>query len=251
MTYLDHFSEKSSEYLQYRPDYPQALFDFLADLVKTHHCAWDCGTGNGQAALALSKRFKKVIATDINQTQLEIAHKRSNIHYECAFAEQTTIKAGSIDLITVATALHWFDLPRFYEEVNRVSKPSGVISAWCYSLGTISQKMDSVVKELYLELPWPPERHYLDEKYQTILFPFKKLPTPTFYIKKELNFKQFIGYINTWSAVKEYQKLTQKNPIEQMYSKFSSAWGEDLDKKQLMTWPIHLLVAHTNTYKIS
>lgn len=248
MTYTDHFSENSSDYLQYRPNYPQALFDFLASLLESHDIAWDCGTGNGQAALALSEIFKKVIATDLNQAQLNVAPKRNNIIYYQSAAEKTDIAAKSIDLITVATALHWFNLPLFYQEVQRVSKPQGMISAWCYSLGTVTPKIDKLIKELYFELPWPPERRYLDEKYQTIYFPFEKIATPQFYIQKALSFEQFIGYLNTWSAVKEQQQRTQQNPINLMYERFSAAWG-DLDLKQMMTWPIHLLIAKTNSFQ--
>ncbi|MEK7716601.1 MAG: SAM-dependent methyltransferase, partial [Pseudomonadota bacterium] len=70
MTFKDHFSQHAGDYARYRPDYPEALFAFLTKSVTQHELAWDCGTGNGQAALGLAGHFDRVIATDPSQTQI-------------------------------------------------------------------------------------------------------------------------------------------------------------------------------------
>lgn len=247
MAYIDHFAEKSNQYLVFRPDYPTILFDYLASLVKEHDLAWDCGTGNGQAAFALANYFTKVVATDINQEQLTVAPKKNNISYVCCPAEKTQILNNSVDLITVAQALHWFDFSAFYTEVQRVAKPEGVFAAWCYSLGSINSKIDSLIKKLYVEILgdtyWPAARKYIDEKYITIPFPFVKLATPQFYIKKSLDYSELLGYLQTWSAVKEYQRRVQQNPIDLILDDLKKAWG-DQQKEQVMHWPIHLLVGY-------
>lgn len=242
MNYQDHFAQQSEQYLHFRPDYPQALFDYLSSIVKTHELAWDCGTGNGQAAKALAHHFEKVIGTDINQAQLEVAFKAHNIEYRCMNAEQTDIPSHTVDLMTVAQALHWFDLPRFYEEAKRVLKPDGVICAWCYSLCVISPEVDKIINMLYFEiLWWPPERAYIDEEYRTILFPFKKRSSPSFEIVKEWDLSQLIHYLQTWSAVKEYQRRHQDSPILLIFDSLQAAWGNP-EKTKPVYWPIHLLL---------
>src|ERR1051325_7388995 len=122
--FIDDFSSKSKEYSFSRPDYPDNLFKFLSDITPNKDLVWDCATGNGQAAIGLGKYFKKVIASDASKNQIENRFERENILYQVFPAEEaaTNISDNSIDLVTVATALHWFDFNRFYNEVNRVSK---------------------------------------------------------------------------------------------------------------------------------
>lgn len=244
MNYQQHFSDKSANYLQFRPDYPRALYEYLFTLTTSHQLAWDCGTGNGQAARELANYFDNVIATDISHAQLAVAIQKANIIYEVCPAEKTNIIDASVDLIAVAQALHWFDLPAFYEEVRRVLKPQGVLVAWCYSLGSITPEVDEVVRLLYDKMLgdhyWPPQRRYIDHAYSDILFPFPKLQTPQFAIKKALNLMEFIGYLNTWSAVKEFLKQTQQNPVALIFNELQNAWGE-AKKVHEVTWPLHLL----------
>lgn len=245
MNYMAHFGEKSAEYRQFRPQYPDELYHYLNSKVNQHDLAWDCGTGNGQAAFKLADYFTQVVATDLNQAQLDMAMKKENIRYFCCSAEKTPLDNQTIDLITVAQALHWFNLDEFYLEVMRVLKPDGILAAWCYSLGKINEEMNKVILKIYDTILgdqyWPKERRYIDAEYKTIPFPFTKISTPTFEIKKEMNFFALIGYLNTWSAVKEYQKINQHNPLNFIYSDLQKIWG-DPEKMYTMTWPIHLLL---------
>lgn len=245
MSYINHFGEQSSDYLKFRPDYPLELYNYLVGLVEAHERAWDCGTGNGQTAIHLAPYFKEVIATDINQAQLDVAHKKDNIRYYCWPAEKTQIIHSSVDLITVSQALHWFNFNEFYAEAKRVAKPHSVIAAWSYSLGKINPALNQVIEKLYYKILgdtyWPKERKYIDEEYKTIPFPFKKIPTPDFAIEKQMNFSQLIGYLQTWSAVKEYEKYHHKNPVDFIQLDLKAAWGE-IDSVHTMYWPIHLLV---------
>lgn len=245
MNYQHHFGQQSSDYLQFRPDYPDALYRYLATMVANHELAWDCGTGNGQAAVKLADYFKKVIATDLNQGQLAVAIQKDNITYTCAPAENSKIPDNSVDLITIAQALHWFHFPKFYQEAKRVSKKEGLIAAWCYSLGHINEALDAVIKKLYSDILgnqyWPKERVYIDKHYQTIPFPFKKMDTPQFEIVKNITYSQLIGYLNTWSALKEYKEKNQVNPLDLMEIELAKAWGSH--ETHCMHWPIHLLLA--------
>lgn len=245
MEYIKHFNQQTVNYLRFRPDYPDILYNFLTSLPKDKHCAWDCGTGNGQAALDLSKHFIQVIATDVNQAPLESAPKRQNIHYLCCSAEKAPIADQSIDLITIAQALHWFNFDLFYSEAKRVMKQSAWIAAWCYSLGQFNSNLDKPINKLYRKILgdryWPAERHYIDDGYRTIPFPFLPIEAPTFFIEKEINFHELIGYLNTWSAVKEYELQNKRNPINLVAEELASFWGEPTTKHRI-SWPLHLLV---------
>lgn len=245
MKYIHHFGEQSNNYLQFRPDYPDELYDYLMTLIKEHHLAWDCGTGNGQAAVKLAQYFDEVIGSDVNQAQLDVAVKKSNVHYFCWSAEKTELEENTVDLITVAQALHWFHFDKFYQEVNRVAKPNSIIAAWCYSLGSINPDIDKQINKLYEEILgdhyWPKERRYIDASYYTIPFPFQKIEPPSFLMKKKMTFAQLMGYLNTWSAVKEYQMHNHNNPLDLIYVDLQNAWG-DPTIVYTMQWPIHLLV---------
>jgi len=245
MEYIQHFAHGAENYQKYRPDYPTALFQYMASLCE-HELAWDCATGNGQAALPLSSYFQEVVASDINQQPLNAALQKDNLSYYCWPAEQTELKDSCVDLITVAQALHWFDLPSFYAEADRVGKPRGIIAAWCYSLGSVTPPVDSVIAKLYHDILgdiyWPKERRYIDNDYKTIPFPYKKIKTPSFVAEKLYNFHDLVGYLNTWSAVKEYQQRQQQNPVDLILPELQAAWGAE--QIHTMRWPIHLLVGN-------
>ena len=245
MDYIKHFNQQSASYLLFRPDYPEALFAYLLNFVNTPHRVWDCGTGNGQAAVALANYFEQVIATDISQAQLDVAPKHTKIRYLCCAAEKTSIKDNSVDLIVIAQALHWFNFDSFYQEVHRVGKKTGLIAAWCYSLGKFDSVVDNIINTLYSDILgddyWPAERRYIDEQYQTIPFPFTKIKTPDFSIEKKMGFAQLLGYLQTWSAVKEYQKRNHINPLNLVFKELELAWG-DLQHQYTIQWPLHLLV---------
>lgn len=245
MNYMKHFNQQAGKYLRFRPDYPATLYDYLVNLVNAHHCVWDCGTGSGQAALALSKHFDQVIASDINQAPLDAAPKLAKIHYICCPAEKTPIADKSVDLITVAQALHWFNFDLFYKEVRRVSKDSAFIAAWCYSVGKFNFAVDKVISKLYEEVLgddyWPAQRRYIDQEYRRIPFPFNKIETPAFSIEKELNLQELVGYLYTWSAVKEYELRNKINPINFVAQEIESVWGEP-QRRHKIVWPLHLLV---------
>ena len=248
--YIGHFNQQSEQYSLCRPDYPEALFDYLVGQVDAKACVWDCGTGTGQAAKELAKRFKKVIATDINSGQLAAASQMNNIEYYCCPAEKTPIETGSINLITVAQALHWFNFESFYAEVRRVAAKDALFFAWCYSLGYFNNPaLDEPIRSLYYDILgekyWPKERFYIDQEFKTIPFPFEKQETPSFHIDKSVNLDQLIGYLSTWSAVKEYEKQNKINPLTLIFDKLHSAWG-DKTKECMIHFPMHCLSARVN-----
>src|SRR2546430_7765616 len=119
MKFKDHFSGHAVEYAKFRPHYPDELFQYLASISPQHELAWDCATGNGQAAVGLARHFDRVIATDASAQQIESAEPNARISYQVAPAEASEIDSASVDLILVAQALHWFDLDAFFAEAQR------------------------------------------------------------------------------------------------------------------------------------
>lgn len=243
--FKDYFSTASHNYAVFRPDYPNELYDFLIKRVHHREVAWDCATGNGQAACKLADYFNYVIATDASIAQIKTAIPKPNVSYVVSTAENTPIIPSSIDMITIAQAMHWFNFDAFFTEVRRVLKPQGIIAAWCYGLlRTNDVKIDSLMHQYYFETLssyWPPERHYIDEAYQTIDFPFERIEAPVFEIVKELDLAHFIGYLETWSAHHAYLKQNGSDPLDLIRPSLLSAWGDPTSKKRIV-WPIFLLV---------
>lgn len=246
MHFKDHFSGHSSQYALYRPKYPGELFHYLASLVDERQTAWDCGTGNGQAAVNLSHYFKNVIATDASRNQIAHAGKKDNIDYRVCPAEKTTIEANSIDLITVAQAIHWFDFEKFYQEVTRVAKKNAVIAAWTYGLFSVEEEpIDKVINYFYHDVIkpyWPEERKYVEGQYRTIPFPFKKLKSPPFSITGKYTLSDLHQYMLTWSGVQKYIQQNGRDPFEIIEENLSKFWQGPRN----VTWPLYLLVGKVN-----
>lgn len=224
----DNFSGHASDYARYRPTYPDALFAFIYERITHFGAAWDCGTGNGQVAERLAERFERVYATDLSANQLAQAPRRTNITYRVQRAEDASFDNQRFDLITVAQALHWFDLDTFYATVNQVLKPNGLLAVWGYTLLTVNDTVDALVRHLHsdtLDRYWDPERAYVDARYQTIPFPFEEIATPEFTQSLRWSLAGLVGYLNTWSAVKHYQQREGQNPVHRIEAELQRAWG--------------------------
>ncbi|MFL6621765.1 MAG: class I SAM-dependent methyltransferase [Sulfurifustaceae bacterium] len=242
--FKDHFSAQSASYAKYRPGYPDALFDWLATLTDAHDVAWDVGTGSGQAALGLARHFAKVIATDPAEAQLRSAVAHPHILYRVLPAEQTDFSDASVDLITVAQALHWFDFDRFYAEVRRVLKPAGTIAVWTYGLIEISPAIDILVRRLHDDVVgryWPPERQHVIDRYRKIPFPFPEVQAPAFALSADWTLDDLIGYFGTWSGLQRYVKALGRDPVDAIRAALTQAWGKS-SARRTVTWPLHLRV---------
>lgn len=238
---IDNFSTASADYALYRPQSPAEVFDFLYAHCANFGAAWDCGTGNGQVACELAGRFKSVYGTDISAEQLANATQKENITYLQERAEQTSLADGSIDLVTIAQAIHWFDFDTFYREVRRVVRPGGLIAAWTYSLLRLSPTVNRVIDHLYTDITgtyWDKERKLVDDGYATIPFPFEEIVPPPVQIVKEYTLPQLQGYLRTWSGVKHYLRMEQKDPVAMITPELEKAWGSS--EKLEVRWPVHI-----------
>jgi ubiquinone/menaquinone biosynthesis C-methylase UbiE len=241
MVFKDHFSTQAQTYADSRPDYPPELYEFIVSQAKAHTLCWDVATGNGQAAVALAQYFERVVATDASMAQLEQAMAHENIDYRCEPAEQSSLEDASVDLVTVAQALHWFEFERFYPELRRVLKPGGLVAAWTYGLLTVNDDIDAIIQGFYSDVLgdyWPQERNYVDEAYKTIPFPYSKVKTPDLSIKREWTLEQLCSYLESWSAVEKYKKENGNSGIAAIKKQLEPYWTSNCT----VTWPISLLL---------
>lgn len=239
--FADHFSVSAAQYSQFRPGYPPELFSYLAEVSPCRDCIWDCASGSGQAAIEASQYFRCVIATDASYQQLRNAQTADNIFYATCLAEQTPFIDRAFDLIMVAQALHWFKLERFYAEVRRLLKPSGLLAVWTYNLLQINPRVDELIRHLYSDILgdyWAFERKLVENGYRDLDFPFACRPTPEFAMQSHWTLQQLLGYLSTWSAVKSYREKNDLDPLSLVQEELARAWGDT--EEQLVRWPLAL-----------
>lgn len=241
MGHKDYFSGHSKVYATFRPTYPKELYDFIFSHLNERTTAWDCATGNGQVATHLADHFERVYATDISQQQIDHAAARHNIVYSVSAAESTLFPDRRFDLVTVGQALHWFDREEFYKEVKRVGKPGALLAVWGYALLNITPAIDEIIGDFYMNVVgiyWDDARRLVEQKYQTIAFPFEEIPCPTFSIDVEWNTDHLQGYLESWSATRGYMKANGENPVPDIIKKLGKYWNNG--EKKSVSFPVFM-----------
>jgi ubiquinone/menaquinone biosynthesis C-methylase UbiE len=240
----DHFSKHSQLYSQYRPHYPEEIYTYLASIAPGHSLAWDCGTGNGQAAVGLARYFDKVYASDASPDQISRASSHPNVEYHVEPAEHVSLADSSVDLVTVAVAIHWFHFDEFYREVRRVLRRDGILAAWTYNLTEISPEIDALVRRYYHNILngfWPERIRYLEEGYKTIPFPFEEITPPSVAMEADWNLNQFAGFLDSWSATQRFKEQKGQHPLEIIWDQLAAAWGNQ-NTPHLVRWPLHFRI---------
>jgi SAM-dependent methyltransferase len=239
--YADHFSRVASEYASRRPGYPDELFAYLAGLVSRRELAWDCAAGSGQATLPLARWFEQVVGTDASPEMLSQAPAHPRIQYRVARAEQSGLSSASVDLVTVAQALHWLEPDLFYSEVERVLIPEGVIAVWTYGRNHLDdESLDRVLQQFYEDIVgpyWPAERCHVEAGYRTLPFPFPELVPPSFAMEVEWSLSELLGYVGTWSASQRFREVEGHDPVQLLASGLAGEWGAP-DRRRRITWPL-------------
>ncbi len=241
MTFKDYFSSLAAQYAAFRPKYPGALFDLLARVAPGRTRAWDCACGSGQATLDLAERFESVIATDASAQQIAAAMPHPRVTYAVARAEASGIDNASLDVVTVAQALHWLDRPAFYAETRRVLKPEGVIAVWTYGIPRFNDSnLDRAMQTFYWETVgpyWPPERRYVEDGYRSIDFPFAEISGPSLSMRETWTLSQFLGNLRSWSAVGRFAEARGEDPVLLAEELFTPHWGP---RARAVSWPLSL-----------
>jgi ubiquinone/menaquinone biosynthesis C-methylase UbiE len=246
MNNIQTFSLGSDQYVKHRPQYPEELFLFLNEISKQHDYAWDCATGNGQAAISCAKYFSHIEATDISVEQIQHCIVHPKINYSVRPAEHTLFDDFSFDLIVVAQAIHWFNQEQFFREAERVLKPNGVLAAWGYGFLEIEYEIDDIITK-NLQEPidrfWASGNRQVMAGYRDLALPFDEINIQkTFAMKVEWNLQQLLAYLRTWSAVKLYSAELGHDPVDQLETKLKTVWKEP-DKTKLVQMPLFLKVS--------
>lgn len=238
--FRDLFSRDAASYAKFRPRYPAALFAWLATLPAERGTAWDCATGNGQAAMLLRPHFQRVIGTDASVAQLRAAEHRERVQYVACLAEEPALAAHSIDLVTVAQAFHWLDRGRFYAEVERVMRPGGALAVVAYARLHAERDLERAVHRFQdgtVGPYWTAERQLVESGFASISIPIAAVTLPAFSIEASLTLTELLGYVGTWSAVGRYREKVGQDPLPELEQELRALWG-DPDTRRRIEWPL-------------
>ncbi len=239
------FSVKSDQYARHRPTYPQELFDYLSKQVVVHKRAWDCATGNGQAAVFCADYFDHVIASDISEQQIRHAMRHPKISYCVAAAENTPFANDSFDMILVAQAVHWFDRSRFYSECLRLLKPKGILAIVGYGFFEIEPDIDAVIATHLLTLLdpyWAEGNRMIMAGYKDLSLPVDELhEIPQFSIQLRWTMSQLLAYLSTWSAVKRFIAARGDDPVARLREHLLPLW-QSAEEEKLVQMPLFVRV---------
>lgn len=237
--FRDLFSRDSAAYAKFRPRYPAQLFEWLATLPAGRRLAWDCATGNGQAATMLARHFERVVGTDASVEQLRAADAHPNLSYVVCLAEASSLRSGIVDLVTVAQAFHWLDHAAFFAEVNRVAAPGAAVAIWGYARLIASPEINRLIGRFHDDTVgpyWTPERRQVEEGYRAAVIPIAEVEPPPLAIEASFTLPELLGYLGTWSAVARYRVARGHDPVELVEPELRQAWGGEARRR--IVWPL-------------
>ena len=233
MNFPDHFSAVAAQYALARPQYPAALFDWIAAVAPSRGLCWEAGCGSGQATRDLALRFERVHAGDPSAAQIAQAPSLANVDFVVEAGEQCSLPDASADLACVAQALHWFDRQAYFAEVARVLKPGGVLVAWGYQDIVVPPAL-AVANGSFqdtIHAYWPPQRADIDAAYDgydwRALFPAaERIDSPSFELTADWPLHRLLAYFASYSASKRHREATRRDIVADSASSFAQAWGD-------------------------
>ncbi len=233
------FSGLAARYAAYRPRYPRAVVDALADACAAHGVVWDAGCGSGQLSVALRARFAEVIATDPSSAQIAAAEACAGVTYRTGDAEDSGLDADSVDCVVAAQAAHWFDWPRFCAEAHRVARPGAVMAAIGYGRVDADGAVGELLRGYERDVApwWPKERRHVDDGYAQLTWPWPELALamPARLVER-WTLDETFGYVTTWSATARYREARGDGRLEQLHELLGEAWA-GADRREIR-WPL-------------
>jgi SAM-dependent methyltransferase len=239
-TFPDHFSAVAAEYASARPEYPGALYDWIAAVAPSDCLLWEAGCGSGQATRGLAQRFYRVHATDPSAAQVAQAQGPGNARFAVEPGERCSLPDASADAVCVAQALHWFDRDAFFAECTRVLKPGGVLVAWGYQDIVVPEALAAANDALQdaIRPYWPPQRTLIDEAYAGFDWPFPPIRVPDFELRAQWTLPRLLGYFSSYSATQRYRDAHGgADPVAAQAQAFAQAWGDPGIVREVR-WPL-------------
>lgn len=241
----NHFAGVASQYASFRPTYPLRL---LQDLVVfaggSSSTALDVGAGNGQVASALAPLVRTLYASDLAYSQISAMPAQANVLRYVSRAERTCLPDHSVDLLTCAQSMHWFDVPAFHTEVRRIVKPGGVVAVWTYALPRGTPAVSAAIDAIYAETAayWPADRVHVDNHYHDFAFPYAPITYTPPAMTAMFDLARLIGYLGTWSGVQRAMKAGVPDPVAAHADALAAAWGTEPDTAQTITFEMTLFL---------
>ena len=241
VAFKDHFSAVAADYASARPEYPDALFAWIASIAPSRAMAWEAGCGSGQASRGLAAHFDRVHATDPSPQQIAQATAQANVRFAVEPGERCSLPDASADAVCVAQALHWFDRDAFFAECARVLRPGGVLVAWGYQDIEVPSDVADANAALQDEIRdyWPPERALIDAAYAGFAWPFEPMATPSFWLQVQWTLPRLLGYFSSYSAIRRCHDASGRDPVAVHAPAFAAAWG-DPEIARPLSWPLFL-----------
>lgn len=239
--FKDHFSAVAAAYAGARPSYPDALFDWIAAVAPSRRLAWEAGCGSGQATRSLAARFERVHATDASAEQLAHARGPANARFAVEPAERCSLGDASADVACVGQALHWFDLPRYFDECARVLRPGGVLVAWTYDGLAVPPELREAVGAFSdaIRPYWPQERALVGAAYAGFDWPFVPVDPPAFTLEADWPLARMLAYFASYSATRRHREATGVDPVAAHADAIARAWGDPATTRCLR-WPLYV-----------
>ena len=244
MSFADHFSTVAARYATYRPHYPQALADVLADRCAAHEAAWDAGCGSGQLSVALAARFARVFAQDPSQALLDSAEQHPRVAYSCASAEASGLPDASVDLAVAAQAAHWFDWPRYVAEVARVARPGALVALVSYGILRVDGAAGAEIAHYYRDIVgpyWPKGREHVENGYRDLAWPWPEVAAPAIDMVATWTRDELVGYVTTWSATVKLVDSEGPARFEAFRDRLAAAWPDG--ELREVRWPLAIRLA--------
>ncbi|CEP19624.1 hypothetical protein [Parasitella parasitica] len=282
MSAVNDVNYEGESYSKFRPSYSEEIYSliyaFHDEKKGGYDLAIDSGTGTGQAAIELCKKFKRVHGIDSLEEQIKNATKKDNIEYHVGPGEDLSrFQDNSVDMITIGTAFHWFDHAKFFKEAERVLKhKTGTLAVFGYYYPVISKvdandkpgelaKANELLKDLLAKFDQytNPNIKYVRSMYCNIKFPFEEQtwyitpksedimnvsqPIDKSLMEASMDLETYRNYMKTASAYSNYMEAhPNDDPVDKLVKDIKHTLKITDQDIVHLEWPTCLVLARNN-----
>jgi len=252
------FSTKAEKYAKYRWDYASRAIDEIVDITQLSNksCIADIGAGTGILTKHFIGKVQRVYAIEPNVEMRQILESEMvatpSVSVIDGSAEETRLPPESIDVITIAQSIHWFEPEPARKEMRRILKNNGwLVILRNYGVDELHKSVSSLMTEEYsanfsttIERPKekPMRFYYGNESFQKLIYPFQF----------QQNWEEFIGAMTSASFMPDenhpfFDKL--ESEAEKIFSRYSD--NGKLNGKLDMRGETELFIGQPSRYPVN